>query len=173
MFSNKWIFQDNKNDITKIVKNTTSYGVLEWEQNYNSTPFFVDFYHPHYIYKYQMKTDINNRFMKGWNVTGINIFGENVLLDTKNENFCNVTTINEGRTDCGEDTIRTFSLKKGSYSKILIQMTVNDSVGTWRMNIIGLDFYGHSSIPTIYKSKYSLKFILKFTTILLTNGNKY
>ena len=138
----EWLIQGGSYTLDIIVKSSTADGPLKWSNEYGGRTYSIVFANPLYLKKYKLYTKKDFRFMTEWEVIGYT-GQEKKQIAFEPQNFCTKTVSNNGRKDCGENTIREFSLKNGRYIQLVINMTKTDSCNSYQMNLFGIDLYGY------------------------------
>ena len=157
----------NRTDISTIIGDEDGKRwVSEEEEN---AYFTIDFHSNSVLLNgYSIKTSPERRFMKSWDVYGIEHNNKEVLIDRQEEriicepdsyNFCSVTTVTAFR-----------SQKPGLYHKFKFKLTGRDSLGNYQLSLSKLKFYGtinpHVLCQTIqYSPKFP--FALNVYTIII------
>ena len=93
------------------------------------------------ITSYKIESNINLRFLKGWNIIASTDLKNYTVIVSQNENFC--TSIISSTNDCGTITKRAFAVQPTILKFISLRMTTSDSYSnSFCIHISSFDVFG-------------------------------
>ena len=139
----------NYSDISTIISNKNG---TRWISQKQKNSSFVLNFHSNYValYSYTIKSEARYRYIKNWDVYGINN-NKKYLIDRRiNESICTGLI-------CDEDTIKTFECDNpGFFNKFMVVLTGPDSNNQDYLSLCYIKFYGivtsnHAIISKIFR----------------------